>query len=209
MKNNYVKKIIAVVGDAVIEEHGSKYNLSVELGKALIDNGYRVQTGGGGGVMEAVFIGAKMSKNYMPGDTIAILPSFDRSEANSYADIVLPTGIDLMRNAIVANADATISIGGGSGTLSEIAFAWHFCKLIIAYSNSDGWSAKLAGTRIDDRVRYKNMKNEDDIVFSVSTADEAIKILAEKIDIYNHHYKGIHEKNRFHREMLQKKCKIF
>jgi hypothetical protein len=198
-----MKKIIAVVGDAIIEEGGDKFNLAFNLGKALIDAGYRIQTGGGGGVMEAVCMGAKTSKNYQTGDTIAILPSFDRSLANSYSDIVIPTGIDLMRNAIVANADASIAIGGGSGTLSEIAFAWHFCKLIIAYDNVQGWSAKLAGTRVDDRVRYLNINKEEDIVFAVQDENAAVKILKEKIGLYDHAYIGISEKNRFHKDYIK------
>lgn len=40
-----------------------KYKLAFETGKALIDSGYRVQSGGLGGIMEAVFQGAKSSEN--------------------------------------------------------------------------------------------------------------------------------------------------
>ena len=106
------KKIVAVIGNKKIEPDGIRYRLAYETGKLLVDNGYRVQSGGLGGVMEAVFAGARASKNYREGDTIALVPSFDATTANVYADIVIPTGLDMMRNALVANADAVIGVGG-------------------------------------------------------------------------------------------------
>ena len=36
------------------------------------------------------------------GDTIAILPGFDPKPAIGHADIIIPTGLDLLRNGIVA-----------------------------------------------------------------------------------------------------------
>jgi len=184
-----MKKIIAVIGDARIEQNGEKYKIALELGKTLIDNGYRVQSGGKGGVMEAVFEGAKTSEKYSDGDTIAIVPSFDIKSANKYADIVIPTGMDIMRNAVVVNASAVVAIGGGAGTLAEIAFAWALYKLIIAYDNIDGWSAKLAGTRIDNRIRYDNIG--EDRVYAVKTASETIEILKNNIDKYVKCHHGI------------------
>ena len=186
-----MKKTIAVIGDAHIEHNSEEYKIALELGKALVDNGYRVQSGGKGGVMEAVFAGARTSGKYTDGDTIAIVPSFDRDSANAYADIVIPTGLDIMRNAIVVNASAVVAIGGGAGTLAELAFAWALYKLIIAYDNVDGWSAKLAGTRIDDRIRYDNIT--DDRIYAVKTADETIEILKDNIDKYIKCHHGIRQ----------------
>lgn len=176
------RRIVSVIGNREIEEDGPRYKLAFELGKALIDNGYRVQSGGLYGVMRAVMAGARSSEHYKEGDTIALLPSFDTEKANEFADIAIPTGLDVMRNAMVANAYAVIGIGGGAGTLSEYAFAWSFNRLIIAFENSGGWSEKLAGTRLDSSVRYPDIP--DDKVYGVTTAEEAIKILNENIDRY-------------------------
>jgi len=184
-----MKEIIAIIGDSNIEQDGEKYRLAFELGKSLIDNGYRVQSGGKSGVMEAVFKGAKTSEKYTDGDTIAIIPSFDRGSVNQYADIVIATGLDLMRNAIVVNASAVVAIGGGAGTLTELAMAWSLYKLIIAYDNIDGWSAKLAGTRIDDRIRYDNII--DDRIYAVQTASDTIEILKNNIAKYTRIHHGI------------------
>ena len=61
----------------------------------------------------------------------------------SAADILIPTGIDLARDIIVANSEVVIALGGGSGTLNEVSAAWKTGRLIIAYENVEGWSAKL------------------------------------------------------------------
>lgn len=183
-----MKKIVAVIGDCKIDRNSLKYEVAFGMGKALVDNGYRVQSGGLGGVMEAVFEGAHASEKYNEGDTVALLPSFDRTSVNPYADIIIPTGLDIMRNAIVANANAVIAIGGGAGTLSEMAMAWSLFRLIIAFSNVDGWSSKLAGERIDSRNRYNDI---DDRVFGVTSPDEAIGLLNKYIDVYNKYHHGI------------------
>ena len=178
-----MRKIVAIIGDAFIEKGGIKDKVATWLGKKLIDHGYRIQCGGMRGVMEAVCKGAKASSKYKEGDVIGILPSFDRTQVNDYVDIAIPTGIDILRNAFVANADAVIAIGGGAGTLSEMAFAWTMKRLLIGFKNVDGWSSKLAGQKLDERERYSDLGFED-MVFGVESAEEAVKIIDEKINSY-------------------------
>lgn len=185
-----MKPIVAVIGDSKIRSgETSKGHLAFELGQRLVDEGFRIQTGGLGGIMEKVFQGAKASLHYKEGATIAIVPSFNSGEANSYADIVIPTGLDLFRNGIVVNSDAVIALGGGAGTLSEIAFAWQLFKLIIAFDNVGGWSAKLADTKIDDRQRYADI--DDDRIYKVSSVDECINVLKTYIGKYTRVHTGI------------------
>ena len=57
-----MRKIVAIVGDSRIDKDGLKYKLAYETGKALVDHGYRLQSGGLAGVMEAAFEGAKASE---------------------------------------------------------------------------------------------------------------------------------------------------
>ena len=84
--------------------------------------------GGLGGVMEAACRGAKETG----GTTIGILPSTDRSEANGFVDVAIPTGLGEARNALVVRAaDAVIALGGGYGTLSEIALALKAGKPVV------------------------------------------------------------------------------
>jgi uncharacterized protein (TIGR00725 family) len=78
--------------------------------------------------MEAACRGAKEAG----GLTVGILPGSDRSEANPYVDVVLPTGLGEARNALVVGAaDVVIAVGGGYGTLSEIALALKAGKRVI------------------------------------------------------------------------------
>lgn len=183
-----MRKIIAIIGDARIEPNSLKYKIAFEAGKAIIDNGYRLQCGGLMGVMEAACRGAKSSEKYKEGDTIGILPSFDIARVNDYIDIAIPTGLDIYRNVIVANASAVVAIGGGSGTLCELSNAWALQRLIVAYSNVDGWSSKVAGIKLDNRVRQSGL---DDKIFSVDNANDMIATINSLIEKYEKYHQGI------------------
>jgi len=176
-----MKRIISVIGDSGVKPENEKYKLAYETGKALVDAGYRVQTGGMGGVMEAALAGAKASKRYQEGDTIAIIPHFDKNKANPHADIVVPTGLGVYRNVLTAAGDAVVAVGGASGTLSEIALAWTIGRMVVAYDVADGWGRRLAGTKLDGKRRNKDIS---DMVFSVTTPEELIEVLAEKLPHY-------------------------
>ncbi len=181
------KKIISVIGDSNATD--TTYNISREVGRILIDNGYAIQCGGLGGIMKGVCEGAKMSPSYSYGCTIAITPSYDRTEVNAFADIVIPTGLGLMRNGTVVNADAIIVIGGGAGTLSEMALAWSMFKLIISFDNIEGWGKELSNKRIDHRNRYPSIP--EDCVYGISTPEQMILFLNKYINKYNRQYKGV------------------
>lgn len=184
-----MKKIVAVLGDAVAEPGSEKYRLAYETGKLLVDNGFRVQSGGMGGIMRAVCEGAHASEKYTEGDTIGILPSFDRNKCNEFVDIPITTGMDINRNPMTGAADAVIVIGGGAGTLSEMAFAWTRLRLIVSYRTVPGWGQKLADQRIDDRIRYHDI--EDDRVYGADTPEEAVGIVRRLIDSYTDSFGGI------------------
>jgi len=90
--------------------------------------------GGLGGVMEAACRGAKAAG----GITVGILAGVDRSDANGYVDLAIPTGLGEARNAIVVRAgDALVAIGGGYGTLSEIALALRREKRVVGLGTWD------------------------------------------------------------------------
>jgi len=118
--------------------------------------------------------GARESPKWREGDIIGVLPDYDPAEANEYVDVPITTGIGHARNVIMANSDAIIALGGGAVTLSEMALAWIMNRLLIAY-RVKGWSGRLAGERIDQRVRYAEI--EGDRVYEVDTAEEAIEYL--------------------------------
>lgn len=98
------------------------------MGRLLAGRGATVVCGGLGGTMEAACRGARNGG----GRTIGILPGLDRADANPYVDVAIPTGLGEARNALVVRAaDAVIALGGGYGTLSEIALALKAGKRVV------------------------------------------------------------------------------
>lgn len=99
-----------------------------DLGSRLADLGLPVLTGGLSGVMEAASRGAFEAG----GLTIGLLPGEDWRTANAFVSLPLATGIGKARNAIIAqSARALIAVGGGYGTLTEIAYGLHFDKPVL------------------------------------------------------------------------------
>jgi hypothetical protein len=187
--------IIAVVGDAHLGP--KKRELAIALGRGLVDHNYRIVSGGHGDLAKALSSGARGSSKYRDGDLIAILPGFDPSVASEYSDIPIATGVDHARNLIVANSDAVVALGGGAGTLSEMAFAWALKRLVMAY-RVDGWSGKLAGSRIDSRIRYPEIPG--DMVYPVDGVDDVIRYLSKLLPKYGKRHSGIRVREGGHRK---------
>jgi len=195
------KPIISVIGDTHMVPSGDKWNTAEELGEKLTDAGYRIMTGGLGDLPKAIAKGARKSPNYTDGTLIAILPGFDPAIAQEYADIVIPTGMDQARNLIIANSDAIIAIGGGAGTLSEIAYAWSLKRLVIAFDLS-GWSGLLADKTVDKRIRYPEIT--EDKIFKIANCAEAILKLKEYLPRYTKRHSGIRLKDLETAKLLAK-----
>jgi uncharacterized protein (TIGR00725 family) len=113
------------------------------VGRLLAEGGAAVVCGGLGGVMEAACRGAKSAG----GATIGILPGADRAAANPFVDVAVPTGLGEARNALVVRAaDGVIAVGGGYGTLSEIAFALKAGKRVVGIGSWDVDGVEPAGS---------------------------------------------------------------
>lgn len=94
--------------------------LAEEVGGLLARRGVLVVCGGLGGVMASVARGAAAAG----GSCLGLLPGDDLAGAAPDLSLALPTGLGELRNALVVRAaGAVIAIGGGYGTLSEIALA--------------------------------------------------------------------------------------
>jgi len=182
------RPMVAVIGDASTDLAGAKAIAAREVGAQIIERRWRLVTGGMGGVMKEASAGARASASWRDGDIIGITPGSDPAAANPFVDVVIATGMDHLRNSIVAHSDAIIVIGGGAGTLSEIALAWIYRRLIVALPH-EGWGAKLAGMRIDHRVRYGDIP--DDRVYAASTSVEAIELIAKLLPQYQRRHSGI------------------
>lgn len=120
------KPIVAVIGAG--EADLRQMRLSEEVGRLLAERGAVVICGGRGGVMEAVCRGTERAG----GVSIGLLPGFDVSDANPHVTFALPTGMAEGRNwLVVLAARSVIAVGGGYGTLSEIALALKSGKRVV------------------------------------------------------------------------------
>ncbi len=77
-----------------------------------------------------------------------------------------------------------VAIGGGAGTLSELAFAWQFKRPIIAIGK-EGWVNRLAGESLDHR-------QESSILDCTSSSiEEIVAQIAVQIQLQRKRHQGI------------------
>lgn len=99
------------------------------VGLAIAEEKAVLVNGGLKGVMEASAKGAKEAD----GMVVGIIPGNDRSEANPYCDVVIPSGLGEGRNLLVVqSSDVLISLHGKYGTISEVAFGLKHKKPIVS-----------------------------------------------------------------------------
>ena len=128
---------VAVIGPG--EATAAELALAEEVGAGLAGAGAVVVTGGLGGVMEAACRGARSRR----GTTVGLLPGDDRTAATGWVDVAIATGLGELRNGLIVRAvDALVAVGGGTGTLSEIALALKHGKPVVGLGTWD-----VAGVR--------------------------------------------------------------
>lgn len=122
---------VGVIGprEATPEQCG----IAMRLGEGLAHMGVVVLCGGRQGVMEATCRGVAAGG----GISVGILPDDDWSAANRFVTIPVATGLGVARNAVVARAAlCLVAVGGGHGTLSEIAFGLQFGKPVFGLADA-------------------------------------------------------------------------
>jgi uncharacterized protein (TIGR00725 family) len=113
------------------------------VGRLLAEGGAIVLCGGLAGVMDAAARGATEAG----GLSVGLLPKEERAGASRHLSVSLPLGMGEARNALLVRAaDAVIAIGGGWGTLSEVALAMKMGKRVIGL---DTWELSRDGLSVD------------------------------------------------------------
>ena len=124
MKNQ--KITISIVGghdvNSEVEQVAHKIgNIVARVGAILV-------CGGLGGVMTHASRGAKEAG----GTTIGLLPGKEKSDANPFIDIALPTAMGFARNCMVAcSADIIVALPGSHGTNSEICYGLVYKRPVV------------------------------------------------------------------------------
>ena len=123
---------VSVIGGSSVPPETAA--VAEKLGEQLANRGHTVVCGGLGGVMEAVCRGAREAG----GETIGILPTDRRADANPHVTVPIATGMGHARNALVVmNGDAAIAVDGSHGTLSEIGMALAHGRAIAGIDTHD------------------------------------------------------------------------
>ncbi|MEU7057947.1 TIGR00725 family protein [Streptomyces sp. NPDC046197] len=127
-----MRPCIAVAGPG--QASAREAELARQVGGLLARRGAVVVCGGLGGVMEACAQGARDAD----GMVVGLLPGRDRGAGNRHLSVAVATGLGELRNGILVNTcDALIAVGGGWGTLSEVALALRAGKTVALL---DGWA---------------------------------------------------------------------
>ena len=151
--------IVAVIGTADISTR--EYEAALEVGGLIANKGWTLVNGGLSGVMEAASRGAFDAG----GTVVGILPQGSTELANKYVTIPIATNMGHARNVIIAHtADMLIAVGGGMGTLSEIAISRKLGKPVFSLGSwkiADTISVEKPKEAIDKCQAYlDNMLNK-------------------------------------------------
>ena len=123
---------VSVIGGSSIDDETRAQ--AREVGRLLGERGHTVVCGGLGGVMEAVCRGAREHD----AETIGILPTGRRADANEWVTTPIATGLGNARNPLVVlNGDAVVAIDGAAGTLSELGHALDFGRPVAGLHTHD------------------------------------------------------------------------
>lgn len=120
-----MEQTIAVYGASQSVPGDGYYEAAVLCGRLLAEAGFSVATGGYGGSMEAVSLGARSAGGHVVGVTApSVFPK--RSGANSHVVTETPARSLVERIGLLAESTAgSIALWGSLGTAAELLVAWN------------------------------------------------------------------------------------
>lgn len=151
---------ITVIGSASDNGYSdTAVKLAEELGREIASRGHVLMYGPERQMPSLPYMVAKSAKAH-GGLTVAIAIGSARSgffdpEAATFNIYTESNGGAGREVVLVNSADAVISVGGGSGTLTEIGIAYMNYIPVVAMKGSGGWSDKLIDQFLDERKKYR------------------------------------------------------
>ena len=113
------------------------------------------------------------------GITVGVTPGKKKEIYGDFRPTVLiPCGLEIgggREFTLVLSCDVIIAIGGGSGTLTEMAIAYQANIPVICISEFSGWSKKMANKYFDERKRFKCLE--------AKSPKEAVDLAISKVNI--------------------------
>ena len=175
---------ITVFGSSRPHDGDADYDQARALGRELADRGFRVCSGGYGGVMEAASRGAKERG----GRTLAVTATFFKRSANEWVDEVCSVSTWQERLfELIRLGHGFVACKGGTGTLVELAVVWEMLNKGVMKDKpflvlGEFW------TPIIDRVREVEAEGGSPwseavarLVHVVHTPSEAVEHLVQRL----------------------------
>lgn len=174
---------VSVFGSARTRPESADYQSAVECGKLLVENGYSVITGGGGGIMEAASKGAFEAGGNVVGLNIE-LPM--EQNPNKYQTCSLNFRYFFLRKvSFLKYSTAFIIYPGGFGTLDELSEVLTMVQtgkinmIPIIFVGSKFYKGLIDWFKTT-LTEEKMISPEDiDLIKVVDTAEEAVQYLCE------------------------------
>lgn len=168
-----MKKIqIGIMGSAEDLKYSDEaLKFAKELGKLIAKSGNTLVYGAEK-EYSSLSTNAAIEANKYNGITVGVCPGKNKEIYGDFRPTVLiPCGLEMgggREFSLVLSCDVIIAIGGGSGTLTEMAIAYQAGIPIITINKFNGWAKKLSNKYFDERKRLK--------CISVETPSEAVNL---------------------------------
>lgn len=176
----HTARIITVFGSSRPQEGDPDYEHARGLGRELAQRGFRVCSGGYGGVMEAVSRGAKEAG----GGTLGVTAEFFRATANAWVDEEIRVAKWEERLfELIRRGDGFVACKGGTGTLVELAVVWEMLNKSVMSGKpfvvlGDFWQPILERVREVERGHPSRWGEADgDLVHVAADSAEAAAFL--------------------------------
>ena len=169
---------IGIMGSAADLNYGKETEeFAKELGR-LIAESNNILVYGAEKEYSSLSTNAAIEASKYNGITVGITGTKSKKIWGDFKPTVLiPCGLEIgggREFTLVLTCDVIIAIGGGSGTLTEMAIAYQAGIPIIVIDKFDGWAKKLSNKFIDDRKRLK--------CISCKTEKEALEKAIEEVN---------------------------
>ncbi len=172
---------VAVFGSARTPREDPTYAVGEQLGRALVEAGFSVITGGGPGAMEAANKGASEAGGVSVGLGIEVPWE---SDVNDWADIAVNFRYFFVRKTMfVKYAQGFVVLPGGLGTLDELFEAMTLVQtkkitsFPIVLLGVDYWSGLLDWMRESMLARGAIAAEDLDILTLTDDPDEAVALM--------------------------------
>ena len=182
-----VNNAVTIFGSARVKPDDIYYQKTENLTRLLVQNGFSVITGGGGGIMEAANKGASEAGGKSVGMNIQL--PFEQ-KPNSYANIHLHYKYFFIRKVMfVKYAVAYVILPGGFGTMDELfeALTLIQTKKIKSFPlilmGSDYWRGLVDWMKNTMLAEGKISLTDLDLIQVVDEPEEVVKLIKKYVII--------------------------